>query len=401
MGKEIKINEVCNFKEITNLVGNKKINAITSCFFIMDTSSRYKNLYKYLNGINEVVEYIVKDKFFKDFYYILFIDNSVTSNKKIYDYIKKIFSKIPNKGILFHYDCPNFKDINTGLHYGLFGTLIRFLPFLDFPENPVNLALCIDIDNMKHRLDRLIILTQIIIDNKADLCYKSYDSELVINRKTTNKRHNHIINHPIPYFITAGQFGGYGKIPLKIFTDFIIEARDNPEKYKDHVEKNKSNITKFLYGIDEYFLNEIVLKYFIDNDKIITPYIPYNFFTSVGITDKNSNLKKILNYLNIEMKDYDKYNLMNELINSKNYDLYINKYNKIYNDYKNKDFTYLDKEDLLNMKPYLNYIIKRYYKVYKGKKFIKDVNIISLKIKNNKIIKYDNTKHYGIDYFND
>lgn len=401
MSKKIyKIGKVCNFKELTNFVGNKKINAITISLFTLSKSSEYKNFQIYLKGLKEIIDIIMFEEPFDKFYCILFIDDSITENKEIYENIKKIMKPIKNRGILFKYDCPKFKYTNKekkGLHFDLIGTLMRYIPYFEFENNPIDFILCLDADHMLQRLDKFKIITKIAFDNKADFCYKSFDSELVINRKNVFPRHKDVINHKIPYSIVGHNNCGFAKLPINVFTDYLIDVKKHPEKYQKYCNiKEGTDYKYFCYGIDEYFLNSVFIEALNKYNKKVIPYIPYNFFGTIGINNYLRDKPELQKLLNIKSNNAYKFRYISELKNKDNYDEYINIYNKIYKLYKDKNYSIIDKPDLLSIQPYPNYICRKYYKIYIGGKFIKDVDLFYVKIVNDKIIIKDNLKDYNL-----
>lgn len=311
MSKKIyKIGEVCNFKELTNLVDNKKINAIVADLFCMKKNTEYRSFEKYVIGLEEIIDKIMTEKPFNEMYFVLFIDNSIVNNKEIYENIKRIINKIENRGILFHYDCPILKN-KEGLHLDLLGSIIRFFPYFDFENNPFNFTLCIDVDNMVKRLDKFKIITKIAFDNNADFCFKSVDSELIINRKSILPRAINVIKHKIPYIISGHSHCGFGKLPMNVLTDFLIDVKRNPKKYQKVCNVREGIEFKyFCYGIDEYFLNNIMIEEFIKNNKKVIPYVPYNFFGTIGIGlgyRKNIKLQKFIKKITPYYKFTDMY----------------------------------------------------------------------------------------------
>ena len=132
-------NNICEFEILNNkYLIKKNINIIVSVFFKRD--QYYKNFDIYIKGLKNVLKF-ADSKFTKDteFIYIIFIDQNIANDKLIMDIINKCNNCVP---ILFK--CVNFM-VNK-YHEDLFGTLVRFFPLFNFPNNPCNIVICIDID---------------------------------------------------------------------------------------------------------------------------------------------------------------------------------------------------------------------------------------------------------------
>ena len=118
----------------TNNDNTEKKNIIVTSLFKMK-SGGYKNFQKYLNGIkiiNEIADIVNMEL-------RIFVDNTILKNNEIMNFLSKL-----KNVVLIKFKCKEFY-INKH-HLGLFGTLIRFMPLFDFPNNDSNVVIVVDSD---------------------------------------------------------------------------------------------------------------------------------------------------------------------------------------------------------------------------------------------------------------
>ena len=136
----IKIDKIGNFT-YNYKITNKKFNIICISLFKMKNS--YREFKIYTDGILEIFKHY--KKYFPDFILRIYFDDSVVDNKefiKLYNILNK------NNQQLIHFDCPKFK-LDKKYHRGIFGMMIRFLPYFYFKNNDTNISLVLDAEPCK------------------------------------------------------------------------------------------------------------------------------------------------------------------------------------------------------------------------------------------------------------
>jgi hypothetical protein len=299
------------------------------------------------------------------------------------------------------YSCQKF--VIDKHHIGLFGTLIRFFPLFDFKNNDARSVFIVDADVVKKAVDNQFKLYDTIIKKKLeDDIYIAYAGSFY----HVNNSHGKVINHNnnkylLPYCL-ADSIVGFKKLSKKPFLKFMAKLSlymnettmpkkilsnyyIDPAKYKIKCENN------ICFGVDEYFINDILLKYMLKNNK---PFCYHNIFEIASFNFyKHPDSPELRMYLNKMTNDeykmiYDEH-LKNIGIEKYNYaeldeELYTEKdgikattfmqnyANKIIRAIKNarksKNTTIYNKHDYYYLKD-VDY--KKYYKL----EYIKFINI--------------------------
>ena len=109
-------NNICNFKPLFDFNPANKKNIVSCAFFKLITSA-YKDFNLYIDGLEKLYDKVYIK--YKDDKFIirLFMDNSIYSDEKLYNRIKKM-----NKLEIILYSCenyivPNESDYHIGLFY--------------------------------------------------------------------------------------------------------------------------------------------------------------------------------------------------------------------------------------------------------------------------------------------
>ncbi len=239
----------------------------------------YKNTKKYYDGMKILInEY---QKYFPNFYLRIYYDSSVTDNyeEKHKNYTLQLWQPLfremkKNKYIqLVKYDIPKWRK-NKTYHEGLIGTMVRFFPLFDIPENKnIQDVLIFDIDINIMELEFNKKYYDILNKNaNIQVLYRIYGCYYIGYRFNSMKEY-----FDTQYAIIADAFFSKIKFPVSLFNDFI-KCVDNNCSYflnfinyfKKYPSRNipKTNTlgnTKFIYGIDELFLLSIK-KYIQDNN---------------------------------------------------------------------------------------------------------------------------------------
>lgn len=342
-------NNLCNFTPLFKIDYSVKKNII-SCSFFKRNNSYYKSFSKYVKGIQSLYYNVIKN--YKHFSVRLFIDNSIYKDNNIMKKLKKL-----DKLEIILYDCPMYK-INNNYHQGLFGTLIRFFPMFNFPNNDAKIVILSDIDDYSFK--KYFELFKIIGPKINDLYLIKFANagRMFKNKELFNTKYQNVILD----YIKPQEIVCLKQIDYNVIIDFFKNL-DSKIKYSYYINKNlirdNNYISKyennghFIYGIDEYFLNNDYIKYFIKNKKPFVEKLNFNIFNPYYYQiisrnelwlDKdmkrfNNLMDKILLYLKIKpnIKLKEKLNSILKIIDKNNNDSINLKY-KLYKLFiKNRD----------------------------------------------------------------
>jgi len=324
-------NSLCKFTPLFKINYKIKKNLISCSFFKMYNKG-YKDFNLYINGLKKLYNYVNK---INNYTIRLFIDNTIFKDKELMIKIKKM-----NKIELVLYECKNLLLEGTDYHEGLFGTLVRFFPIFDFPNNDGKNIVLSDIDDIA------------IVNNikELDIIYKNNKVKDIYILKKGNIGKNILFNYNpyknilTPYSITCHLIS-FLRINNKVIIDFINMVNDNTnvnEKYSYYYDimkdlknlNNKKYNSKFIFGVDEYFINKTLTEYLIDNRlpiainfkfeiTSIIYYILqyYSHINKIKIKLLDKILNKILKNIKLENKHLsilEKYEIIDKIIYSNN-----------------------------------------------------------------------------------
>ena len=352
-------NNICTFTPLFDINYKIKKNLICCSFFKMYNKG-YKDFSIYLKGIYFMYNYVIHKV--KNYSIRLFIDNSIYKDENIMKILKKM-----DKLEIVVYECQLLLlKKNSNYHEGLFGTLVRFFPMFNFPNNDAKNIFVTDIDDIAFKTV-LENVNNMVKNKKIKNIYLIKIGNLSKNVKYKYKSYKNIIT---PYCV-AQSFVSFLRINYNVIIDFVNNVKKSTEIYSYYYEmiknsnfnnelmKKYNGTTNFIYGIDEYFINKTLTEYLIDNKlpfatgmkfEIISPlyYILSKdvYKTPEQIKLLNKFIEKILKFIKINYnKDIsleNKYELINNITyKDSNSDLYI----KI-NEYIYKEFlTYYKKDE--------------------------------------------------------
>lgn len=348
------INPICNFTPLFKIDYSKKVN-IVSCVFFKMYNKGYKDFQNYTNGLVDLSIYVKNN--LSDYKIRLFIDDSVYNDSKLMSQIKKL-----DNVQLVKFSCSEYLMEDLTHHYGIFPTIVRFFPGFDFQYNDTNHVLISDIDSISiekivdtvNMLKEKNILDELFIVTSGDICYTMLKDN-----------QNIFYNKHINTYISASMFFFVKKLDKNLIFDFLDEMKLNPEKsysiffdnknVSDEKNMSESQIKKydkdanknFIYGVDEYFLNRVVIRNIIDNNIPYANHIKFDvldflkYKLLLSKTTDNEKQKKfvdlLFNYILTENNFKNKihknikekyYFLMNYIENKKNN--YVNIYYKLY-----------------------------------------------------------------------
>lgn len=298
---------ICDIKYEGNVPNNKHI---IVCCSIFRLKNMYTDMTKYYNGLKLLIDTIKNhNKYFLRIHY----DFSVSDDDT--------FINIKNNGLKYDniqfckYYCEKFIDKNTKLHFGIFGTFIRFLPFFD-NNLKNNLRILVDIDFS-------LIELYMYLKNNVDKLLKSKYDCLLINYfgygyRYGNNFNNEIINETFIAHIYLRNISLNIKILENILNDLLskkdyiyndiinmVKKRKilNDEKYNKIINNDDidSIDNLFIYGMDEWFLNKILVNEIVKNTKKIgfmqymdRIYLYSRDMFNWNLINSNSNYKNIL-----------------------------------------------------------------------------------------------------------
>ena len=250
-------NDICKLKPLFKLDPNTKKNIISCSFFKMN--SHYKNFSLYVDGL-EKLYYHVRKKL-PDYTLRVFIDENINNDKSIMVRLNKL-----HKMEMVLFNCKEYKD--GKYHMGLFASMLRFFPMFDFPNNDANRVIMSDIDD-------IVLNTLTKYMNKLDK-YKTNTELYFIKVGNINK--NIYYNYEMNYLNTLSPYsisqmtGSFKRMDHKIIVNYMNDVKENKDNIKysyyeiNNNTKNKfdESYNNFVYGVDEYFINNTLIKYLMD-----------------------------------------------------------------------------------------------------------------------------------------
>ena len=259
----IKVNEIIN----------RKNNLISMSIFKMEKS--YRDFNKYKENLLNLLNFLTPIK--GNFDVRVYFDESCVDDLSI-DKLLLITKQYPNfEFYKFNYNKMKYENY----HFGVLGMMSRFLPMF---ENEYEYVYITDID---------------VIPQKLKIEYFNTDFDTII---LTRLFYNKPWTEKIKYPIIASTLITKNKIPIKIFNKFLEDVITNKyqkiinivNEFNNKDQKRKKNISLFPYGMDEYFLNNIVYDYIIkghvdiivDTDLIYLIKKMYHQYNNISEIDK-------------------------------------------------------------------------------------------------------------------
>jgi hypothetical protein len=285
-------NDICKFKILYKFDKNIKYDIISSCFYKMDKYK--KNFKKYTDGLQKLIDFINS----QDLYVLkLFIDENIYIDKNIMNVINSC-----KKLHLVIFTCSSY--ISDKYHFDNFGSLIRYFPLFDFPNNDANNIIVCDIELNETDFNKVKILTK----------YKTKKRDFIL----ATSGFVFFIQKLVPY-ILGGLISLFNyKFNHNIIIDFIKNIKDVKS-----IGQYEKRFTDFGFGTDEVFLNEYLIKkdnykILFDNNINIGLFINYNanwfMFFQKNELKLNTDSPKIFKF--ILGKYYKKKSTLDEMIDS-------------------------------------------------------------------------------------
>lgn len=321
-------NGICNFK----FIGRTKfhdngVNIVSITFFKLPTF--YKNFLIYVQGLKTWIKMFHKLK--SNFIIRIFIDNNIYQDKYIMDIINSSKYIEP---VLFV--CSDY--VLDKYHIALFASMVRFFPLFNFKNNDAKSILCADIDWLLKNEFHTTYYKYILYNHKKIMDITVY----------SNFYENYF--RDLNPWIQAGLFyiPNIKKFNKNILLDFIQKddklkynnkyaERVNKKKEKRALSKNtpskhsivveESTKTQFPLGIDEIFLNYVLVKTINRSiDILINPNFHYLFYYLVA-SNKIFHFKiEINNKIYYKKFEESIFNVTKKKYKVKDYFEYIDKY---------------------------------------------------------------------------
>jgi hypothetical protein len=265
----------------------------------------------------------------KDYNFVirLFIDLSIKNDTKLFE---KLY-KLERVEIIVYY-CKNYlQSSDSNFHVGTFGMFVRFFPLFDFPNNDANIVMIADMDDNYIFRKNMEVIKKI---DKNDM-NKIYIFNISVIAKNIKHNFDFLYKERITGYFISPKLIGYKRIDNSVIISYIknidkyYENAINVYEYKltSPIGKSKwlNSKSKFIYGIDEYFLNSKLMYYLIDNN------LPYGFYINFDIImliyyfltnysfkkDKIKLIEYIIDYILDKLKY--KYNKQDSITNKYKY----------------------------------------------------------------------------------
>lgn len=277
------------------LPNSKNYKVISMCYFIIENSTALQKSKKYLKGMQNLINTVKKT--LPDYKIRIYCDKPAFAKLNNYLTDKKVEIFVFN--IPVFYSNPNS---NEGYHKGYIGTLLRYFPAFDILEHKVDTMVSVDIDNaltpelqklIKYKLPNINMVVYshtcyhvgVRFENMGRLDYSMIGNLICVNTKKIcfpkylldEFLNDYLLHSNLHYDTYIKLFLNYKYKP-----EFEIPQIEN-KKDEQHIKD--INIAKFVYGVDEYFLNNQIRRYLMLNN-ISIYYYPFT-----------SQLTRVITYL--------------------------------------------------------------------------------------------------------
>jgi hypothetical protein len=238
----------------------------------------YTSEYKYSDGLSKIIKFMTKNE--SNLILRLYYDCSITKGKNTNIWISLLQSMHKLDNIqLVRYQFDEFLD-KEQYHEGLFGTIVRTIPMFDFDgSKDYSLVVCTDIDGFSGFLKSADGLQKINKWNYdmvfgTQMCLTLYDRHVF----------TYLDKYSFDYRIMAGILFIKKSLCKEILKTFLQCMINDCTIYldwfknvlKNTMKNHKIDITtqnKWVYGIDEFFINRFILIHMLESKKKIALFI--------------------------------------------------------------------------------------------------------------------------------
>ncbi len=295
-------NPICKLKTNFKFNPKEKKNILAVSFFKM-YGGGYKDFKLYVDGFKKLHKIVLDEKKYK-FTIRLFMDNSIYLDKELMGMIEGL-----ERVEVVVYSCEKYFESKTepNYHIGLFGTMVRFFPMFDFANNDANIVVISDMDDYEY------FNLNVELMEKVDPEYEKKIYLLKSGNLSKNINFAHDYKGHITPYCFASSFISYKRIDSDVLINFLDDFGDkNIEeilkiygyKLKGSDIQNKIKLyKKFIYGVDENFLNHYLTHYLVKNN---IPYAVnftwalfriFYFYKNVWLNKKDKQKIKLINYM--------------------------------------------------------------------------------------------------------
>lgn len=266
------------------------------CCSLFKMKNSYNDFSTYTEGLKDLMTFLENSN--KDFIFRIYFDESIDDEKSWKNTMKEIEKKDYTE--LVKYECKKLKD--GKFHDGVFGTLIRFLPIFDNEkEKNWKIYTSTDIDFQPCLFGEFFEIIEKFEDSNAKFLIKEpkcyHLKPFLIDSGMVSK---------YSLAILAGAFSSKITFNKNLLLNFLLDMMKKGKVYKSFRKSYKSlglqksaNLEKdlFLYGTDEFFLAEVLLKNLKKRKISILKYNWYISYASllVDIRKSNNNFKNLTN----------------------------------------------------------------------------------------------------------
>lgn len=287
-------NPICDF-EIIETPNRRYANTVNLVFFRAIPLT--KNFQKYVDGLKNWK--MLMKKYYPESQLQIFVDNSIASDPAI----QKILFDLNARIYLF--ECPEYLREDK-FHIGLFGTMIRFYPFFDVNTHPMKIAHIQEVEPSPDSWELSKDMNKASLEKFKHKMGIIYDSHNVFEIPPDYKNQSTFENGILFPWILAGRFTAMSKIPFKLWTTYVEDTKNGKKFYNKYLLTQKQTSTikehgNFSFGVDESFLNDVYLKWLIQNGYgigfILRYKISYPVFYLLRKISKDNRTLKIFNYI--------------------------------------------------------------------------------------------------------
>jgi hypothetical protein len=363
-------NNICKFNPLFKFDPKNKKNIISLSFFKL-YGGGYKDFKIYIDGFLKLHKDVIEEKEY-NFTIRLFIDNSIYNDKEL----MKLIEDLERVEIIV-YSCDNYlepKDLNH--HKGTFGMFVRFFPLFDFENNDADIVMISDMDDDGIFKKNMEVLKKV---DKKEL-KELYLFNISVLGKNIKHNFDFLYKERVTGYFISPKLIGLKRINYKIIVDYLnnidlyynkaIKVYEYKLTSKSGKDKWLNGKGKFIYGIDEYFLNSELMYYLINNNLPYGIYIKYDismfiYYFLVNYSFKKDKIK-LLEYIiefilkKLEIK-YDKnsgiknkYNFIDKILyseedNKLREELFFNLYKSFLYNYANTKYEFIFSKNLYKL----------------------------------------------------
>ena len=263
------------------------------CCSLFKMKNSYKDFSMYTEGIYEILNFY--DSSGQDIIFRIYFDESLDEEESWKEVLQEIEKREYTE--LVKYECERVKE--GKFHDGVFGTLMRFLPLFDSEkEKKWNIYSCVDVDWKQETDADFFKIVEFFEKSKQKFFIKlpkCYDKKPWIEPYKTKGHSLAIIASGFSTKITFSK-----NLLLNFLLDIMKKGKvfqkfmDNYKNVAKIFEKNISN-DMFIYGVDEYFLGEVILKNIAKKKIDVLIYHWWITYTGllVQIRKANNNFKDL------------------------------------------------------------------------------------------------------------